>query len=151
MANVKHANVANVQTLMMTSSSLTTAVNFRGSSRTRAHSRTPYVGMPTRQIADSHCEMLWAKVTLPYPSTESVLVMYGMVMTPISILDAVSIVFIMALNPTEWTNRAAIFEGFRSAQCLGMAMLECDKRHAVQGWRNTQQEHLRAFDFGDFR
>ncbi|WP_298046985.1 hypothetical protein, partial [uncultured Bifidobacterium sp.] len=77
--------------------------------------------------------------------------MYGMVMTPISILDAVSIVFIMALNPTEWTNRAAIFEGFRSAQCLGMAMLECDKRHAVQGWRNTQQEHLRAFDFGDFR
>ena len=52
-------------------------------------------------MAESHCDTLWANATSPYPSTDNTRVTYGTVITLTSMLDAVSNVFITALNFTE--------------------------------------------------
>lgn len=63
--------------------------------------------------------------------------MYGMVMTPISMLEAVSMVFITALNFTECVNCFVMFERSRSAQRLGVAAFELGERRTVQRRRDT--------------
>ena len=52
-------------------------------------------------MAESHCDTFWANITSPYPSTDNTRVTYGTVITLTSMLDAVSNVFITALNFTE--------------------------------------------------
>ena len=59
------------------------------------------MGTPTRHMAESHCDTLWANATSPYPSTDNTRVTYGTVITLTSMLDAVSNVFSTALNFTE--------------------------------------------------
>ena len=97
----KPASTTAVNIVMITSSSRTTRAISRGSSLTRAHSRRPYVGTPIRHTAESHCDTFWANITSPYPSTDNTRVTYGTVITLTSMLDAVSNVFITALNFTE--------------------------------------------------
>ena len=97
----KHVSTTAVKIVMMASSSRTTLAISRGSSLTRAHSRRPYMGTPTRHMAESHCDTFWANVTSPYPSTDSTRVTYGIVTMLTSMLDAVNSMFITALNFTE--------------------------------------------------
>ena len=79
-------------------SSCVVFVSFSRSSRTLAHARIPYVGMPSEANIVKYDITDVAKLTLPLPSTKRVRDIYGNVISGKINEETVSMAFIIKLN-----------------------------------------------------